>query len=235
MPLPSVYVFFPSRESRSRFVCARFAEYLNERVLDIGCFEAPLRDLLSSATYTGVDIAGHPDISLDLERIERLPFDDGTFKCVLCIDVLEHLDNLHVIFDELVRVSKQYVIVSLPNCWGGARRPIGRGRGRFGHYGLSLQKPQDRHKWFFSLSEARQFVEGKAEELGLRLKDMFVTEKPRINLVRLLRRIRYPGDRYHNRYSHTLWAVLEKMHPNSSIELGAAADGCQRPLVLTSP
>jgi SAM-dependent methyltransferase len=225
MTLPSVYVSFPSRESRSRFVCSRFAEYLNELVLDIGCFEAPLRDLLSSATYTGVDIAGNPDITLDLERTERLPFADGAFNCVLCIDVLEHLDNLHVIFDELVRVSKQYIIISLPNCWCDARQPIGRGQGHIGHYGLSLQKPQDRHKWFFSLSEARKFLDGQAEKLGLRFEEMFVTEKPRISLVRLLRRIRYPGHRYHNRYGHTLWAVLEKTHPNSSIEPGAAADG----------
>src|SRR5918992_6314058 len=102
MSLPSVYVSFPSRESRSRFVCSRFAEYLHELVLDIGCFEAPLRDLLSSATYTGVDSAGSPDIRIDLERIERLPFDDGAFTCVLCIDVLEHLENLQAMFDELV-------------------------------------------------------------------------------------------------------------------------------------
>jgi hypothetical protein len=225
MPLPSVYVSFPSRESRGRFVCAQFAGYLNEVVLDVGCSEAPLRDLLSSATYTGVDIAGNPDITLDLERVERLPFDDGAFTCVLCIDVLEHLENLHVMFDELVRVSKQYIIISLPNCWCDARQPITRGKGHFGHYGLPLQKPQDRHKWFFSLSEARQFLDTKAEELGLRLAEMFVTEKPRISLVRLLRRIRYPGDRYHNRYGRTLWAVFEKMHPHSSIEQGAAADG----------
>jgi SAM-dependent methyltransferase len=225
MRLPSVYVSFPSRDSRSRFVCSRFADYLNELVLDIGCCEAPLRDLLRSATYTGVDITGNPDITLDLERIERLPFNDGAFTCVLCIDVLEHLDNLHVIFDELVRVSKQYLIIALPNCWCDARQPIGRGEGHFGHYGLPVQNPPDRHKWFFSLSEAKQFLDDKAEKLGLRFEDIFVTEKLRISLVRLLRRLRYPGHRYHNRYSRTLWAVLEKMNPHASIEQGATDVG----------
>jgi Methyltransferase domain len=227
MPLPSVYVSFPSRESRSRFVCSRFAPYLHELVLDIGCCEAPLRDLLSSATYTGVDRAGNPDIRLDLERIERLPFDDGAFTCVLCIDVLEHLENLQVMFDELVRVSKQYIIISLPNGWCDARQPIGRGKGHVGHYGLPVQKPQDRHKWFFNLSEAKQFLDSKAEKLGLRFEEMFVTEKPRSRLVRLLRRLRYPGHRYHNRYSRTLWAVLEKTNPHASIEPGARL--CENP------
>jgi hypothetical protein len=221
MRLPSVYVSFPSRASRSRFVCSRFADYLHGSVLDVGCFEAPLRDLLSSATYTGVDRAGNPDITLDLERIEQLPFDDGAFTCVLGIDVLEHLENLHVMFDELVRVSKRHLIIALPNCWCDARRPIGRGGGHFGHYGLPVQNPLDRHKWFFSLSEAQQFLADKAEKLGLRVEEMFVTEKPRSTLVRLLRRIRYPGPRYHNRYSRTLWAVLEKTNPRASIEPGA--------------
>ncbi|MFH1144533.1 MAG: methyltransferase domain-containing protein [Candidatus Eisenbacteria bacterium] len=64
----------------------------------------PLRDILGVASYVGVDIAGRPDIELNLEKAERLPFDDDAFDTVLCADVLEHLDNLHAIFDELVRV-----------------------------------------------------------------------------------------------------------------------------------
>jgi hypothetical protein len=208
--LPTVFVSFPTRESRSRFVGARFAPYLTGPVLDVGCFEAPLRSIVGPARYTGIDVAGTPDIKVDLERVDRLPFDDNAFTCVLCIEVLEHLDNLHAIFDELVRVSSRHVIVSLPNCWCDARQPLGRGRGHFGHYGLPLQKPLDRHKWFFSLGEAREFVEGKARQLGLRCQELFVTEKPRPGVVRLLRKLRYPGERYRNRYSQTLWAVLEK-------------------------
>jgi hypothetical protein len=73
-----------------------------------------------------------------------------------------------------------------------------------------VQRPPDRHKWFFSLTEARQFIEAKTQECGMGLRDMFVTEKPRPALLRLLRRMRYPGERYANRYSQTLWAVLSK-------------------------
>ncbi len=210
MPLPSVFASFTSREIRSKFVHSHFAKYLNESVLDVGCFNAPLRNLLGSAKYVGVDIAGNPDITLDMETIERLPFDDGAFETVLCIDVLEHLDNFHRLFDELVRVSNRHIIVSLPNCWFHARQPISRGKGHFTHYGLPLQRPQDRHKWFFSLSEARQFIGGKSEEFGLTIEDMFATEQPRAGLLRLMRKIRYPGDLYQNRYCCTLWSVLEK-------------------------
>jgi SAM-dependent methyltransferase len=210
MPLPTVYVAFSSRESRSRFVASRFAGHLHGSVLDVGCFEAPLRGLLSAASYTGVDIAGRPDMELNIEDAERLPFDDDAFDTVLCIDVLEHLDNLHAVFAELVRVSNKHVIVSLPNCWNTARRRIERGMGYIAHYGLPPDRPPDRHKWFFNLAEARNFLRAKAEELGVEVEDMFATEKPRNPILRTLRRVRYPGGRYQNRYSCTVWAVLRK-------------------------
>lgn len=213
MSLPTVYINFPSREDRSRFVATRFKQFLDKTVLDVGCFEAPLRDILTSVTYTGIDMAGKPDHTVNLEEVERLPFDDNAFKCVLCIDVLEHLDNLHTIFSELVRVSEKYIIVSLPNCWCDARRPIERGKRSFAHYGLPLDKPVDRHKWFFSFTEAQHFIEGKAEELNLSVEGMCIAEKPRNRILRLLRKIRYPGNQYHNRYSRTLWAVLSKPSP----------------------
>jgi SAM-dependent methyltransferase len=205
-----VYVAFSSRESRSRFVAGRFDGYLRGSVLDVGCFEAPLRDLLSAASYTGIDIAGRPDIRLNIEQAERLPFDDGAFETVLCIDVLEHLDNLHAVFAELVRVSSNRVIVALPNCWNTARLRIDRGTGRIAHYGLPPEGTPDRHKWFFNSSEARDFVRASARKLSVEVEDMFVTEKPRSPVLRMFRRIRYPGERYQNRYSTAVWAVLRK-------------------------
>ena len=227
MPLPTVHVNFPSREHRSQFVAARFAQYLGESVLDVGCFEAPLRKLLPSTSYTGIDMAGNPDIRLDLESVDRLPFEDGSFGSVLCVDVLEHLENLHLMFNEVVRVSNRWVIISLPNCWRDARRPIARGKGRFRHYGLPLSKPEDRHKWFFSFAEARDFILSKATALRLDIKEMFVTEKPKMGMIRLLRKVRYPGDRYQNRYSGTLWVVLEKTSGNGLFEQVPREEGGQ--------
>jgi hypothetical protein len=40
--------------------------------------------------------------------------------------------------------------------------------------------------------------------------ECFANEKQRPALVRLARRLRYPGLRYLNRYAHTLWAVYER-------------------------
>jgi len=212
--LPTVYVQFSSREDRSRFVAERFAKHLRGSVLDVGCFEAPLRTLLSEASYVGVDVAGRPDIVLDLEKAERLPFDDDAFDTVLCVDVLEHLDNLHALFDELMRVSRGRVIVSLPNCWNIARRRIERGKGRIVHYGLPHARPADRHKWFFNTTEAAEFIRGRAGRVGVEVEELFVTERPRSQALRALRRLAHPGERYQNRYACTVWAVLRK--PRSS-------------------
>ncbi len=101
------------------------------------------------------------DRYVDLER-DKLPFPDNSFDCVLCLDVLEHIENIHEIFDELCRVTCRYVIVSLPNPWADFYNML-----RFGDYdvdrplkfyGLPLEPPEDRHKWFFSNEEAEKFI-----------------------------------------------------------------------------
>jgi 2-polyprenyl-3-methyl-5-hydroxy-6-metoxy-1,4-benzoquinol methylase len=120
-------VGFPTREDRTNYIWQKFQPYLQEQVLDIGCFEAPLRKIIGKERYTGVDVAGNPDIVLNLEQCEQLPFEDSSYPIVMCMDVLEHLDNFHAMFDELVRVSSRYILISLPNCWNAARTPIKRG------------------------------------------------------------------------------------------------------------
>lgn len=201
---------FRERRERSAWIARRFSRYLRDSVLDVGCYEAPLREILHGVRYFGVDIAGAPDLTLDLERTEALPFRDGEYETVICIEVLEHLDSLHRLFGELARVARSHVLVSLPNCWRDARRPIERGRGRFAHYGLPPDPPVDRHKWFFSYTEARDFLAAAARKHGLAVAEMFGTEQHRPAAVRAWRRLRYPGLRYHNRYVQTVWAVLEK-------------------------
>ncbi len=210
-PMNVEQVSFRDRSGRSEYVARRFQEVLKGKVLDVGCDKAVLRKLLPQVEYTGVDIGGTPDIQVNLEESGKLPFPDGSFDCVVCTDVLEHLENLHQIFGELVRVTRRHLVISLPNNWTNARVPIARGRGSFGKYGLPAEKPLDRHKWFFSLSEAADFIQAQTERHSVVCREMFATEKPRAGLVRAARRLRYPAlDCYLNRYAHTLWARLEK-------------------------
>ena len=156
-------------------------------------------------------MSGNPDITLNLDEVERLPLDDASFECVVCTDVLEHLEHLHRIFEELIRVAGRYVVLSLPNNWANARRPIERGKGSFGHYGLPADPPADRHRWFFSFQEALEFLQSKERTLPFVIRQVHAVEKPRPFVVRLVRQMRYaPQMRYLNRYANALWALLEK-------------------------
>jgi SAM-dependent methyltransferase len=167
--------------------------------------------LLPGAEYTGIDVGGAPDLVINLEKVDRLPFPDRSFDCVVCADVLEHLDNLHHSFGELVRVSSRHIVLSLPNNWANARRPVSRGKGAIGHYGLSVDPLPDRHKWFFSLLEAAEFIEGQALKHGLTIAELYAMEKPRPAVVRLVRKLLNGSQmRYLNRYAHTLWSVLSR-------------------------
>lgn len=198
-----------SRDERAQFIARRFARQLTGRVLDVGCDRARLRQLVPGLDYVGIDVGGTPDLVVNLER-ERIPFPDRDFDCVVCSDVLEHLDNLHQNFGELVRVARGHIIVSLPNNYANARRPVERGRGTVGHYGLPVEPPADRHKWFFSLSEAADFFRGQAGRQPVELVELFCIERPRHPLVRAARGLRYSRAAYLNRYAHSVWAVFRR-------------------------
>jgi SAM-dependent methyltransferase len=202
---------FKQRSDRYSYLVREFSRFLTGSVLDIGCDKAVLKSMIPMASYTGVDIRGNPDFLLNLEKIERLPFDDGSFECVVCLEVLEHLDNLHFIFGELVRISKRHLIVSLPNNWSNARRPIENGRGSIGHYGLPEHPLADRHKWFFGLSDALAFAKSREKNYPLTIIETRVTEKSRSLWIRGLRRLACGSrERYLNRFAQTLWTVYEK-------------------------
>lgn len=203
---------FPERTLRSTYIARRFQKYIRGKVLDVGCDKAVLKSLLPGIDYVGVDVEGTPDLILNLEEIDELPFATSQFDCVVCADVLEHLDNLHFVFGELVRVCGGHLILSLPNNWANARRAIERGYGTIGHYGLQIQKPVDRHKWFFNLQEAIQFMEGQPQKFPVKVVECFAMERPRPALVRWVRRALLAGNRmrYLNRFAHTMWTVLKK-------------------------
>lgn len=45
----------------------------------------------------------------------NMPFKDNEFDVVTCIDVLEHVEDYDRFLDELLRISKRYVLISTPN------------------------------------------------------------------------------------------------------------------------
>lgn len=86
------------------------------KVLDVGCRDMVLKDYLPNyISYTAADLnAKKGIIKIDLNK-HKLPFKDKTFDYVFCLEVLEHIHSPFKVLSELKRVSKKYVIISVPN------------------------------------------------------------------------------------------------------------------------
>jgi len=215
------YVYI-DRETKAKYVWLKYQPILKGRILDVGADECYLKQYLGEdAEYLGISLGGHPDQQVDLEK-EKIPFPNNSFDCVLCLDVLEHLDNIYEVFDELCRVTRRYLIVSLPNPYADFYNMLRFGDYRPGRpmkfYGLPLDKAGDRHKWFFSNEEAEKFILYRAARNETRVLQMdnygIGGEKGGL-LIRLLRslarKILLRGDlNLKNLYIGPLWVVLEK-------------------------
>ena len=97
-------------------------------VLDVGCGEGftlnKLRKVNIGKDLIGVDTSvtaitlgkkQFPHLNLKEGSAYKLPFKDNTFDLVLCLEVLEHLEDPLKAFSEVVRVSKKNCIISVPN------------------------------------------------------------------------------------------------------------------------
>jgi len=75
------------------------------RVLDVGCGDKPYAPYFAAAAeYVGVDVDNpHADVQA---AAESLPFPDASFDVVLCVQVLEHVDDPARVVAELRRVVK---------------------------------------------------------------------------------------------------------------------------------
>ncbi len=92
-----------------------------KNLLEIGVGDKVLAAYLKNNTgieYKSMDIA--EDLKPDYSgSIEKMPLAENTFDLVCAFEVLEHLpkDNFLKALQEMQRVSKKYVIISLPH-WG---------------------------------------------------------------------------------------------------------------------
>lgn len=102
--------------------------------MEVGCGEGfstqKLRQLLpSGASLRASDVeprlvaearANNPGVTIERESIYELPHADGAFDVVFVLEVLEHLDEPEKALAEVCRVSKRWVVASVP------REPIWR-------------------------------------------------------------------------------------------------------------
>ena len=162
---------YTDRETKAKYVWLKYRSILKGHILDVGADKCYLKGYLQEGThYVGIGLGGSPDQVVDLQK-QRIPFPDNSFDCVLCLDTLEHLENIHDVFDDFCRVTRQWAIISLPNPWANfwaALRRADYGAGQhIKFYGLPVERPEDRHRWFFSSAEAEAFVRQRTARNGM--------------------------------------------------------------------
>lgn len=96
-------------------------QWQGKRVLDLGCAGGFMAEAIArrGADVTGIDPASvaieaaraHAaqeglEITYDVGVGESLPYEDGAFDAVVCVDVLEHVSDLARVLDEVKRVLK---------------------------------------------------------------------------------------------------------------------------------
>lgn len=97
-----------------------------ESVYEVGCGDGSLAALILAThpcRYAGIDIGSAeiaaaerrlPNCRFVIGRAEALPEPDASFDLVLGCEVLEHLQDPAVALAELCRVSRRWVLISVP-------------------------------------------------------------------------------------------------------------------------
>lgn len=104
-------------------------KHLNiDSILDVGCGEgftlARLKKAKIGKNYEGIERDDgaielskklYPTLNIKKGDIYTLPYKSNSFDLVVCTEVLEHLDEPRKAYKELIRVSKKYILLSVPN------------------------------------------------------------------------------------------------------------------------
>jgi 2-polyprenyl-3-methyl-5-hydroxy-6-metoxy-1,4-benzoquinol methylase len=99
-----------------------------ESILDAGCGEGfTMNKLIENRIgnkVEGIEYAKEaisigkkifPNLTIKQASIYNLPYKDNFFDLVTCTEVLEHLENPEKAIKEMLRVTKKYLILSVPN------------------------------------------------------------------------------------------------------------------------
>lgn len=103
-------------------------ESRSKEIIDVGCGEGFTIDRLQKngvkANFIGVDFLDkaikigrkmYPKLNLKKSNIYKLPFKNGSFDLTICTEVLEHLEDPNKAVRELKRVTRKFILFSVPN------------------------------------------------------------------------------------------------------------------------
>jgi len=161
---------YDSRESRNRWAATIVKTYPGTRILNVGGGgKRHLQKHLGPAHIVHeLDIVGDCDTTLNLDQTNRLPFEDESFDTCCAFEVLEHLENFHLISEEMYRVCASRLLISLPNSATEIMSIVHNIKTysdslEHGVYtkfsGLPIKTPTDRHRWWLTFEDiVRYFI-----------------------------------------------------------------------------
>ena len=169
----------------------------NYSIIDLGCRTQDLKPLLNGCTeYLGTDLEASPGVlKCDLENI--LPFKSNEYQISCALDVLEHLENPHLAASEIKRITREAVIISLPNIahWSFRLNFLRTGKlsGKYTFHQISVT---DRHRWVTNYFESKNFISHNFSDCKIDFLDII----PKRGRTRLI--------------SSPVEAMLAKLFPN---------------------
>ena len=93
-------------------------------ILDGGCGEGVVTGRLRAPRIVGVDLdpkrailarSSHPEARIAIADVQRLPFARACLDLVIMVEVFEHVGDPEAALKEVARVSRKYVLASVPN------------------------------------------------------------------------------------------------------------------------
>ena len=149
--------------SRTEYVAKKLGKLNRDKVLDIGCREMILKEhLQGSFDYLGLDYISKKsnDPSFINHNLEKgMPDSVGDVDVIVALDVLEHIERIHDVYQEFFSVSKKTIIVALPNMGYYKFRINFLFKGVLsGKYNFTENKILDRHRWIPNYESIDKFI-----------------------------------------------------------------------------
>ena len=148
--------------NRVEFVTNKLGKLNGDIILDLGCRDMILKKFLEGHfEYFGIDHSDTKENNSDLinHNLENgMPENIKKPDIIVALDVLEHIENIHLVFNQLFKISNKKIVVALPN--------MGYYKFRLnflisgvlsGKYLFSEKKILDRHRWIPNFKSIENF------------------------------------------------------------------------------
>lgn len=182
--------------NRNQFVANKLGNLNGDKVLDIGCRDKVFKScLLGKFEYTGMDYNPQTINNLNDEEYINHNLELGipdkiNFNIINALDVLEHLENIHKVFEQVFKKSNNKVIIALPNMGYYKFRLNFLFKAEISKkYTFHSHKVLDRHRWIPNYKSIINFIE-KNKPNGWKISKFdFIAERKRNFIFYFLEKI----------------------------------------------